>query len=223
MRLHQLLAGIFVFGTMKHLASLKKTRTFWIPIYTFAAICGALTLFQTGLVVYRNKQRSRPYSRIFITHVYGTVEATIILSRPLQFYAGQYIVLWIPSVSFWSSHPFTVVSWSPGRQSQIRLLIEPRKGLTDGLLQRSMLPSSEYISYHVFFSGPHGQRLSAKTYKTIVLFAEASGLRRILPHLREFIHTYDRGSGLTRRIHLVWQIYNSREPALLHHSVFDIS
>ena len=62
---------------------------------------------------------------------------TIHVPRPLNVKAGEYVNVWIPSVSFWSflqSHPFTVASWT--RQegtTSLDLIIEPRKGLTQKL------------------------------------------------------------------------------------------
>ena len=62
---------------------------------------------------------------------------TIHVPRPLNVKAGQYVNVWIPSVSFWSflqSHPFTIASWT--RQegtTSLDLIIEPRKGLTQKL------------------------------------------------------------------------------------------
>ncbi|CAM1503403.1 Fc.00g081790.m01.CDS01 [Cosmosporella sp. VM-42] len=211
LRLHQSLAGLFVFCAAKHLVSLQKTQAFWLPIYIFAGICGALTLLQIGLLIYRNKGWGRPCPRVMIKQAEETVEAVVNLSRPVRFHAGQYIVLWIPSLSIWSSHPFTVVSWSPEAQSTMRLLIEPRQGFTKKLLRRSKMEASQFICYRAFFSGPHGRRLCTEAYKTVIIFAEASGLTAVLPHIKELIHTYKKGRGLTRRIHLVWQVYDCGE------------
>lgn len=55
----------------------------------------------------------------------------VLLPRQVQIEAGQYINLWIPSVGLWSwvqTHPFTVTSWSRGRQDSMELLVQPRCG-----------------------------------------------------------------------------------------------
>ena len=53
---------------------------------------------------------------------------------------GQYITLWIPSVSFWvflQSHLFVVTLWADGRHVTLELFVESRKGLTRELLSHA--------------------------------------------------------------------------------------
>ncbi len=67
----------------------------------------------------------------------GTVRMTIDVPRSFDIRAGQYVNVWIPSISFWSflqSHPFIIASWGTKEGiTTLDLLIEPRKGFTQKL------------------------------------------------------------------------------------------
>ena len=62
---------------------------------------------------------------------------TIDVPKSLDIKAGQYVNVWIPSISFWSflqSHPFTIAAWGNNEgTTSLGLLIEPRKGFTQKL------------------------------------------------------------------------------------------
>jgi hypothetical protein len=83
---------------------------------------------------------------------------SIDVPRSLDVRAGQYVNVWIPSISFWSflqSHPFTIASWTKGEASTtLDLIIEPRRGLTqklfacaDSYIER---PSNDYAGADQF-------------------------------------------------------------------------
>ena len=58
-----------------------------------------IDLSSTG-VVWRNKNFRGGRARALVTHAEGSVKIKVTLSRPLKVEVGQYIKLWIPSVSF---------------------------------------------------------------------------------------------------------------------------
>ncbi len=62
---------------------------------------------------------------------------TIDVPRSLDIRAGQYVNVWIPSVSFWSflqGRRFTIASWEAKEGvTSLDLLVQPRKGLTQKL------------------------------------------------------------------------------------------
>jgi hypothetical protein len=116
------------------------------------------------------------FSKAYITHAYGIVNIRLRLSRPLKVKAGEYICLWIPSVSFWSlsqSHPFTVTSWPEGKQTYLDLFVEPRRGLTRDLLTYSKLHHGGPDCL-ALFSGLHGISAPIDDYEIGLLIA--SGL-----------------------------------------------
>ena len=108
LRLHQALALGAAFCTVMHLRSTDWPR--WPFMYAYGGVFCALALFQVGMIIYRNKQVGLPCPRLSIMNNCGSISATVHASRPLRIDAGQYIDIWVPSVSFFSSHPFTITS-----------------------------------------------------------------------------------------------------------------
>ena len=135
----------------------------------------------------------------------------ITLSRALKVEAGQYINLWISSVSFSSflqSHPFVVTSWSHEEQNQLELFVEPRRGLTRELLYHAQAGErgGAFGSRWVLFSGPHGISAPVGEYESILLVGTGFGMAALLPYLQELIHGYQTRKVCTRRIRVIWQV-----------------
>jgi NAD(P)H-flavin reductase len=145
-------------------------------------------------------------------HVNDTVKINLKLPRPIKFEPGQYICLWIPSIGFWAflqSHPFTVTSWSKEKQDSVDLLIQPREGLTQRLLDYSKRHRNSDQTDKVcpaFFTGPHGISASVGNYETVLMFATGFGIATQLPYLKKLIYGYNTCTNQTRRVHLVWQL-----------------
>ena len=207
LRSHQALAWGSVYAVWRHVPSDKSSPRAYI--YITMGIFAATYLLQTGAVIVRNGVFRHQLSRATITHDAGAVKMQLRLSKPLAMDAGQYINLWIPSVSFWSflqTHPFTVISWDAKDQDRLDLLIEPRRGLTRELLYHA--EKGYTINPLVMFSGPHGATLSMGEYESVLMVASGFGIAAFVPHLKKLIYGYNTRAVRTRRIHLVWQIKN---------------
>jgi hypothetical protein len=201
LRLHQALAVGVCFCAVKHVAAQDGFSP--IPLYIFSGIVCSLTMVQAATVVYRNKQLGAAGSRIDIRLHHGSISGTMELSRPLQTDAGQYINIWVPSVSLLSSHPFVVTSWSPLPQREIEILVQRRSGFTRRLASRA---TRRLLMPRVFFSGPHGRRLPLWEAGRVVLFASGFGIAAMLPILRKLMYGCRKGRTRAARTHLVWQI-----------------
>ena len=141
----------------------------------------------------------------------GGIKVTVIVPFRLQVKPGQYINLWIPSISFWSflqSHPFVVASCAEGEQTTLELLIGLQRGLTSKFLRNSTYLSDSALSNRrlALFSGPHGLSAPLAEFETVLLVASGLGIVTQLPYLRHLIHGYNDFQIRTRRIHLVWQL-----------------
>ena len=133
----------------------------------------------------------------------------LLLPRPVQVEAGQYINLWIPSVGLWSwtqTHPFTVTSWSRGRQDTMELLVQPRRGLTADLLHHVSLAPESSVALLALFTGPHGTTEDVNKYETALLIASGFGVATVIPYLKKMIYGYNTCTLQVRRLHLVWQV-----------------
>lgn len=212
LRIHQALAILFVICTIVHLRSIPNFS--WLPIYIYGGISGTLCLFQLGLYAYRNigSECPRPYIKM-VKEIQdsGVIQVELCLPRPLLIDAGNYINVWIPSIGFWSTHPFMVTSWSAFPQTTIVLLIEPRSGFTSKLLQCARLESSQHLHRQFLFSGPHGGCAQVWEFKTVIMFATGFGIVAMIPHVKKLIDGNIRGIGFIRRIRVVWQVENSSE------------
>ena len=128
--------------------------------------------------------------------------------------AGQYINLWLPSVSMWSwaqTHPFTVTSWSRGKQNILELVVEPRQGLTKSLAHRAHLMGLGGLQCMALYSGPHGITESVDNYESVLCVASGPGIATIIPYVKKLIHSYNTCTSHVRRVHLVWQVESLRE------------
>lgn len=225
LRLHQVLAVLFVFSAWRHLepGALFPRLSISILVFTFAT----MLFLQSPHLVYRNKAIGAGLSRTYVTCDGDAVKLRLRLSRHVKVEPGQYIGLWVPAISLRSSlqsHPFAVTIWSQGKQPYLDLLIEPRKGWTRKLLElgranNKMLGEQKgsgakeggitlndgVLSYLAFFTGPHGPTAPASDYETVVMIASGYGIASQLPYLKQLLYGYNACKTRNRRIHLVWQ------------------
>lgn len=188
-------------------------------IFTYIFLC--VFLLQVGVIIYQNWPIKSGYSRAYITHIDDTVKIRLSLSRPIRVDPGQYICLWIPTVSlgsFLQSHPFTVTSWSEEKQNSLDLLIQPRKGLTQRLLEfskatrKASQANGSTSPCLALFTGPHGTSESVGNYETVLMVASGFGIAAQLPYLKKLIYGYNTCTSQTRRVHLVWQLETIGRP-----------
>ena len=135
LRSHQAAALVAGYAIWKHVhVDLELPR---LCVYISAGIFVLTSVLQCLVVLYRNVRLGGGYSRALISKHHSAVRMSINVPRPLEIRAGQYVNVWIPSVSFWSflqSHPFTIASWTQGEATTILdLIIEPRRGFTQKL------------------------------------------------------------------------------------------
>jgi hypothetical protein len=164
-------------GHLVATCAIKSPRLFTLvpPVYSSLALLGRLSLsnkvwmrqrfmryrnglfaghgFPRAVVSFSAKKTKEEHPVITAAHI------RILLPRPLKVEPGQYINLWMPSVSLSSwmqTHPFTVVSWSRDRQDTIELLLQPRDGLSADLVGYAPAAKESSISFLALFTGPHG-------------------------------------------------------------------
>ena len=211
LRIHQALTGLIAYAIWRHLPSDKVfPRGF---LYISAGLFLSTLVVQSGILLHQNGIFLRKFPRAHITHASGAVKISIHLQKPLKIEAGQYINIWIPSVSFWSfmqSHPFVVVSRTGGCQDKLDLLIEPRRGLT----QRLLCHAKEHPAMNplVMFSGPHGASVPMDDYENILMVASGFGIAALGPYLKQLIHNSHVRKVQARRVHVIWQIQDTGQP-----------
>ncbi|KAE8149061.1 ferric-chelate reductase [Aspergillus avenaceus] len=192
--------------------------------YLYAAVafwaCERLT--RLLILVYRNYSAGHHTTATLEPLPGDAVRVTLSLARPWTFSPGQYLFLYIPSISGWTSHPFSV-AWSetttlnpnllekglePTTQptekaTSISLLIRRRTGFTDRLYKAAL---SNPGSVSALVEGPYGNLHSLDSYGTLLLFAGGVGITHCLPFIRHLIQGFNEGTVAARRVTLVWII-----------------
>ncbi|KAL5325409.1 hypothetical protein ACEPPN_006534 [Leptodophora sp. 'Broadleaf-Isolate-01'] len=202
-----------IYSLWRHLPSKEAFPLAYV--YISAGLFSVLLLVQIVLIVHRNGIFRYRLSRAIITDCYGAVHIRIQHQKGLKIDSGQYINLWIPwmpFVSFWSflqTHPFIVISWTPGKQDTIELFVQPRRGFTRKLLYHAA--NGHLRSPVVMFSGPHGTSIAMDEYESVLMVASGFGIAAHLSSLKKLIYGYNARLGRTRRIRLVWQLRNQAD------------
>ncbi|KAH8585445.1 hypothetical protein B0O99DRAFT_530852 [Bisporella sp. PMI_857] len=213
LRVHQALSALLTYAVWRHLPSDRRFPRGYI--YISAGLYLATSILQVGSIIFYNGILRYYRSRATLTHDHGAVKVSIQLQKQLEFDAGKYINLWTPSVGFWAflqSHPFMVISWAPGKQHTIDLLIDPQSGLTRDLLYHAK--QNHAINLLTMFSGPHGTSVAMDEYGSILMVASGFGIAAHLSYLKRLIYGYNARRTRARRIHLVWQIRHKTDAAV---------
>ncbi|RMJ21260.1 FAD-binding domain-containing protein, partial [Aspergillus sp. HF37] len=220
-RTHQLLAGLCVYGIWRHLPSGADSPRLYIyiglGIFGLTSSMQFLTfLYQNGLFAGRGSPRAivscDRHEKSSSDTDDGTgivIKVSLIVPRPVKVKAGQYINLWMPSVSLWSwvqTHPFMVTSWSRGKQDALDLLVQPHSGMTAGLLRQARAIPGSSVSFLAFFTGPHGISADVSHYENALVVASGFGIAAVIPYVKKMIHGYNTCTSQIRRLHLVWQV-----------------
>ena len=208
LHLHQFLVLGVTIGVLLHCQSQDLPQK---PlVYTLLAI---LALERAGRLI---RILSNLGTRLDVQALPGNAcRLTFQIPRTWEHKVGQYVYIYIPSVSLWMSHPFSVASISSknhpeylGSKTEISLIIAARSGMTRKLFSRASNSPSSTISMRAFVEGPYkspgGDNL--KSYGTVVLFAGGVGLTCHLSRLKDILSESKAGRAATKKLVLVWAI-----------------
>lgn len=220
LRAHQGLTIVSVYGIWRHLP--KDTLLPRLYLYIGVSAFTSTSCLHLAGIFYRNGMFSRngcPRAVISSHTRQSSIEQEgyldtpfkirLILPRPVKVGAGQYVNLWLPTVSFWSwtqTHPFTITSWSQGKQAVLEFLVQPRRGLTATIARQMRVIGPDGYSSLALYSGPHGLSEPVDNYENVLLVAGGAGLSAVLPYAKRLIHGYNTCTSHVRRVHLIWQV-----------------
>ena len=210
LRTHQILAVSCACGLWLRLGTESAFNR--ICVYVSTGIFLLTNIMYAFSIIYFNGLLSGKLPTLQVLNAQNSFLLQITVKRRLKVHAGQYLDVWIPSISFWSflqSHPFMIVS-SFQRQDQtvLELLVEPRNGMTARLQNRI---KSDQQSCRVLFGGPHGRADSLQNYDRILMLASGLGIVAQISCLNHLIRDCKVARIRPRRIHLVWQLENLGE------------
>ncbi|KAH7127720.1 ferric reductase like transmembrane component-domain-containing protein [Dactylonectria macrodidyma] len=175
--------------------------------------------------------------RMLRSHLFGSRSRTIIealpgnavrltttLARPWSARPGQHAYLYMPSLSLWQSHPFSI-AWVDGvedastdrlastrqdlmapQQMRVSYIIRARTGFTDSLYKKALAAPGGRLETTCYSEGPYGGTHSLDSYGTAVLFAGGVGITHQVPYVQQLVAGYSEGTVATRKILLVWTI-----------------
>ncbi|KAH8601388.1 ferric reductase like transmembrane component-domain-containing protein [Bisporella sp. PMI_857] len=149
---------------------------------------------------------------------------------------GRHIYAYIPSVSLWMSHPFSVAwvdrnaTWipnfsiaetltvAPSKESEdlkplsktshvsVSCVVASRSGMTSALCRKAKGSPSGIISLSAFVEGPYGSGGNLRSYGTVILFAGGVGITHQVSHMRDIVGAFADGTCATRKVVLIWSV-----------------
>lgn len=153
-----------------------------------------------------------------------SVRVSVTLARPWRFRPGQHAYLYMPSISLFQSHPFSVV-WADGtddlsseklasnvqerrsmQKMQVSFVIRGRTGFTNTLYKKAAATSAGKMETKCWVEGPYGVKHPLDSYGTVVLFAGGVGVTHQVPYVKDLVAGFADGTVATRRLLLVWTI-----------------
>lgn len=220
LRAHQGLAALLLYATWRHIPANQSLSRIciYVSLGSFT-----LTLFvQILFFCYQNGAfTSHGPPRAYVScdgtdddektneGVEKAAAVQVVLPRPMRLDAGQYVNLWMPTVSLFSwaqTHPYMISSWSRGKQTKLDLYVKAQHGLSATLLDRARAAPSGSVSFSAFVTGPHGITEPVDRYESVLLVASGAGIAAVIPYLKKLIYGHNTSTCRTRRVHLVWQL-----------------
>ncbi|KAF3929139.1 hypothetical protein AA313_de0200097 [Arthrobotrys entomopaga] len=225
--LHILGAAVAVVTLYFHL---KMANTHWL-LYLQIAI-GLWILERAGRfasIMYRNVGR-RVTNATLTALSTEAVRVTLDMPRPFKFRPGQHVYLYLPTVTGWQSHPFSVawadesapLVWDEKKEdlprnrqdvygpqkTTVELIVRRRTGATNSMFQKAAKAPEGTATVTALVEGPYGTHHSLTSYGTVVLFAGGVGITHALPNVQELVQGYVEGTVATRKVTLVWVLQN---------------
>ena len=239
---HQILAMAAIVGVWIHCRLGKLPSATYIQwVLALWMLDRAARLFR---IVYRNVGR-RGLTKVTVEALPGTGDGTLEaclfffdLARTLIYTPGTHCYVYLPTVSFWMNHPFSI-AWSDSRPTPylslekdlsgglptskfdldspnplrstatIHLIIAKRTGMTASLYNKARASPTGVLSMPGLIEGPYGGTDSLHSYGTVVLFAAGIGITHQVGHVRDLLRGHQAGTTATQKVVLVWSVKNT--------------
>ncbi|EEH20070.2 hypothetical protein PABG_02329 [Paracoccidioides brasiliensis Pb03] len=194
-------------------------------LITSVVFWGLERLIRIAIILWRNFGKKCTKATVEVLPG-EALRITLKLARPWRFKPGQHLYLYMPSVGFWMSHPFTA-AWSDAEEdlneekglarsrqdiqsmpktTTISLIVRRRTGFTNALFERASANRDGRISLNAYVEGPYGVDHSLDSYGTVLLFAAGVGITHHVAFVRYLVTGFANGTVAARRITLVWII-----------------
>ena len=146
------------------------------------------------------------------------IRVTLDLARPWTFKPGQHVYLYVPSIGWWTSHPFSV-AWSESTEkvtaekglvtsrqdvldmerTSLSLIIRRRTGFTDRLYRKADASPDGRMTIRAMVEGPYGQFILHP--RSLLVVDEKDGLGGVdLLHSYGTVMLFAAGIGITHQV-----------------------
>lgn len=226
---HRFMVLVGIIGVYLHVDLHSLPQVPWVQIVF--AMWSLEWLLRIARIVYYNVS-ARSVTRVKVEALPGEAcRVTFNLVRPWTARPGAHVHVYLPTLSFWSSHPFSVAWTEPDEDEhlseklpttepktsvvaarrrlttrQISLVIRAREGFTRKLYNKAK--NSDKYTFTTFgaIEGPYAGHDSLASYGTAVLFAGGVGITHQVNYIRQLVGGYAEGTVATRKVVLVWSI-----------------
>ncbi|KAG0149940.1 hypothetical protein CROQUDRAFT_652916 [Cronartium quercuum f. sp. fusiforme G11] len=120
--------------------------------------------------------------------------------------AGQYVLVCLPSVSWWQTHPYTIANSCLLSEEEMVLIVRARGGLTRGLYNQLAVGDGKPVLVRCMISQPLGSssRIGWSGFESVVVICGGSGISFGTGLLEELVAGLAGGQTRVRRIRFVW-------------------
>jgi len=231
LNIHRSMVIVALIGLYKHLEMHHLPQVPWVQLVIL--FWAAEWLFR-GLSILYFGFSFKKMSSIKVEAMPGeAVRLTIDLVRDWHPRPGCHVHMWMPRMSLWSSHPFSV-AWAstlspdskemtlpilegdalmapgaPQKSRQISLICRARTGMTRHMYERACKMPNEQFTAWGFIEGPYGGHHSLDSYGTVVLFAGGVGITHQVMYLKHLVGGYSNRTTATQKVVLIWTVPDS--------------
>ncbi|KAH8681807.1 ferric reductase NAD binding domain-containing protein [Xylariales sp. PMI_506] len=217
---HVALVILAIVGLYYHLGLEGQIATRWL--YAVMGLWVADNLLRFARILYHNMGRDN--TNAVVEALPGeTCRLTLFVSHHWNIKSGQHAYLYLPNISLWQSHPFSVV-WAdkvedlagdklPAAENdtvtqyktKISFAIRARTGMTRKLYDQALKVGGP-LKTTCFVEGPYGGLHNLHSYGTVILFAGGIGITHQIPYVRDLLIGYAEGTVAVRKVVLVWVV-----------------
>ncbi|KAL8874446.1 MAG: hypothetical protein Q9174_000239, partial [Haloplaca sp. 1 TL-2023] len=205
-------------------------------IYTIIGIWVSERLLRIARLIYYNVS-FRGFSKVYVEALDGgACRVTFNIRRPFITPPGRHIYAYIPSVSLWMSHPFSVAIASNNEMPceftpthspapsvfgstgdcakeiskipthSVSCIMAARSGMTRKLYHRARMSPQGVYICRAFIEGPYGSGEPLDSYGTVLLIAGGAGITNQLSHMHHLIQGWAAGTNVTQKLIIVWSV-----------------
>lgn len=229
LNVHRLLVVAGILGVYVHLDLHNLPHLPYVQ--AVVVLWGTEYILRVARIVYLNVGK-RSMTKVTVEALPSEAcRVTFDLARDVDIYPGSHVHAYLPTISLWSSHPFSV-AWTrkyatsdPSTEKlptsevdltnedknrvSISLIMRARTGMTRSLFDKASRTSNGTFSTWGAIEGPYGGHHSLRSYGTLLLFAGGVGITHQVSYVRDLVAGYQDGTVAARKIVLVWSIANT--------------